>query len=420
MHKFFLKTLVASPIVVGLATPQIWAAQAQNCDNQVTDVCLAKTGWFVGGGFGLSRTDTSIDELNTAFAQTEIDANSINLDDSGNKYDVFAGFKFSQYFALSVGYTDLGDRELSFSGTTDNLAAFYDKAEDVYPDTGKGISANVLVSLPLSEKWVVTGKLGAFDWERDYNTYTQGVKVGSATVDGTELVLGAELGFHWRRNTQVFLGVETVELANHRVNSAQLGMRYFFGGYNKPRKSQVSPIKVNSVENNLSNKPASAIDVKQPKDSDNDGVYDEHDQCLDTPSSHQVDGQGCTIVEEKEHTVTLNVLFANDSDEIPASSRDDIAELAQFMMSFSDANVVIEGHTSSLGSSLYNQRLSERRAQAVVRYLVQEHSIEQTRLSAVGYGESRLLSQESNEKAHQMNRRIKAKITAFQKVIKQK
>lgn len=51
----------------------------------------------------------------------------------------------------------------------------------------------------------------------------------------------------------------------------------------------------------------------------------------------------------------------------------------------------IAGHTDAAGSSGYNQRLSERRATAVRRYLIETYGIEAGRLRAVGYGESRLL-----------------------------
>ena len=52
---------------------------------------------------------------------------------------------------------------------------------------------------------------------------------------------------------------------------------------------------------------------------------------------------------------------------------------------------VIGGHTDAVGGESYNKRLSQRRAQAVVEYLVIQHGIEKQFLAPVGYGESRLL-----------------------------
>ena len=74
----------------------------------------------------------------------------------------------------------------------------------------------------------------------------------------------------------------------------------------------------------------------------------------------------------------------------------------------------ITSHTDSRGSDRYNMRLSDRRAQAALQYLV-SHGIDAGRLTAKGYGETRLVNQCSNgvrcsAAAHQMNRRSEFEI----------
>lgn len=64
----------------------------------------------------------------------------------------------------------------------------------------------------------------------------------------------------------------------------------------------------------------------------------------------------------------------------------------------------IAGHTDAAGSSGYNQRLSERRASAVRRYLMKTFGIEASRLRAIGYGESRLLDRAKPKSG--INRRV--------------
>jgi outer membrane protein OmpA-like peptidoglycan-associated protein len=64
----------------------------------------------------------------------------------------------------------------------------------------------------------------------------------------------------------------------------------------------------------------------------------------------------------------------------------------------------IAGHTDAAGSSGYNQRLSERRARAVRRYLTRTFGIEARRLRAIGYGESRLLDRAKPKSG--VNRRV--------------
>lgn len=68
--------------------------------------------------------------------------------------------------------------------------------------------------------------------------------------------------------------------------------------------------------------------------------------------------------------------------------------------------VEIQGHTDNIGSDEYNQRLSERRAQAVVAHLVQNYGIAPNRLTAVGMGESQPVADNSTDAGRALNRRV--------------
>jgi hypothetical protein len=66
----------------------------------------------------------------------------------------------------------------------------------------------------------------------------------------------------------------------------------------------------------------------------------------------------------------------------------------------------IEGHTDSVGSESFNQRLSERRADSVKQYLVQRFSIDPQRLIPRGYGESEPIESNDTPRGRAQNRRI--------------
>ncbi len=68
--------------------------------------------------------------------------------------------------------------------------------------------------------------------------------------------------------------------------------------------------------------------------------------------------------------------------------------------------VEIQGHTDNIGSDAYNQKLSERRAQSVVTYLVQNFGIDISRLTAKGYGESKPIASNDNAEGRALNRRV--------------
>jgi outer membrane protein OmpA-like peptidoglycan-associated protein len=72
--------------------------------------------------------------------------------------------------------------------------------------------------------------------------------------------------------------------------------------------------------------------------------------------------------------------------------------------------VEIQGHTDSVGSSDYNLKLSDRRAQSVVNYLVQNYGIDVNRLTSRGYGKAMPIADNSTAEGRALNRRVEFKI----------
>ena len=73
---------------------------------------------------------------------------------------------------------------------------------------------------------------------------------------------------------------------------------------------------------------------------------------------------------------------------------------------------MLEGHTDSVGTDAYNQRLSERRANAVREVLVNQYGVEAGRVDAVGYGESRPVADNATDAGRAINRRVEAEVEA--------
>lgn len=142
-----------------------------------------------------------------------------------------------------------------------------------------------------------------------------------------------------------------------------------------------------------------------PLDSDRDGVADHLDQCAGTPMGVKVDETGCPIKDEV--VLTINRLgFAFDSAELDRSSKAALDRAVEVIKSHSESvNLGVVGHTDSRGSDAYNQKLSERRAAAVVDYLVSK-GISRSSLSASGKGESEPVASNDTEDGRAQNRRV--------------
>ena len=106
--------------------------------------------------------------------------------------------------------------------------------------------------------------------------------------------------------------------------------------------------------------------------------------------------------------------FDYDKSNIKAEFAPVLDEAAQTLKDNPEINVLIEGHTDSIGSDSYNQRLSERRAQAVKAYLV-SRGVAASRLTTEGKGESEPIADNTkngrdNPEGRAMNRRAELKV----------
>jgi outer membrane protein OmpA-like peptidoglycan-associated protein len=146
-------------------------------------------------------------------------------------------------------------------------------------------------------------------------------------------------------------------------------------------------------------------------DHDRDGVIEARDKCADTVLGATIDNYGCgahtTIVEPFK----VDIKFTNNSYDIPTSALPKIQQLASFLKKNTTLQVLIEGHTSKVGSAELNQILSINRAKAVESILVNDFKIANERVSSQGFGFERLADLGDTETAHANNRRIMAELS---------
>jgi OOP family OmpA-OmpF porin len=148
-------------------------------------------------------------------------------------------------------------------------------------------------------------------------------------------------------------------------------------------------------------------------DSDGDGVTDSLDQCPNTPRGIKVDRVGCPVPIPKKVSITLLVEFDFDKDVVKPQYHNDIEKVANFLKAYPKTSGELEGHTDSMGSEEYNKTLSERRAESVKKYLVDNFNVDAARLSTMGYGESNPVASNETDDGRQKNRRVVANIVTI-------
>jgi outer membrane protein OmpA-like peptidoglycan-associated protein len=105
-----------------------------------------------------------------------------------------------------------------------------------------------------------------------------------------------------------------------------------------------------------------------------------------------------------------DVLFDFDKADIRSDAAAALGQLATLIRGYPSGRVEIEGHTDSKGDDAYNQRLSDRRAESVKRWLVEREGIAAGRLATRGAGESRPVADNASDAGRQRNRRVEVVI----------
>jgi len=108
--------------------------------------------------------------------------------------------------------------------------------------------------------------------------------------------------------------------------------------------------------------------------------------------------------------ITERVQFPFDSAVPLPQSNPVLAHVVQSLLAHTDYTVKVEGHASSEGPRTYNQKLSERRAESVRKYLV-AHGVAANRITTVGFGEDRPVADNATEAGRRQNRRVEFEVT---------
>jgi len=110
-------------------------------------------------------------------------------------------------------------------------------------------------------------------------------------------------------------------------------------------------------------------------------------------------------------TFASGLLYDFDSDVIRSDAAQNLRSLASSLAKYPNTDLLIVGHTDAVGTSDYNQMLSQRRAAAAANYLASQ-GVSSARLQAVGRGETEPIATNDTEAGRQANRRVEIAIVA--------
>ncbi len=136
------------------------------------------------------------------------------------------------------------------------------------------------------------------------------------------------------------------------------------------------------------------------QDDDADGINNCLDKCPETLKGARVNQLGCWVVDVK---------FDNDKSNIKPRYYPELDNAVMVINQNPGINIEVQGHTSNTGSAAHNQKLSERRAQAVNDYLSRNIHVKGA-LTARGYGLTQPIDTNETEEGRANNRRVQLEV----------
>jgi len=113
-----------------------------------------------------------------------------------------------------------------------------------------------------------------------------------------------------------------------------------------------------------------------------------------------------------------DVKFEYNKSDLTAASKTNLDKLIGIFQEYPDTDLLVLGHTDSIGSAAFNQTLSEKRSGSVVSYLASK-GIPSSRLTSKGMGKSDPIASNDTPEGRAKNRRVEFVITANEKMVEE-
>lgn len=248
------------------------------------------------------------------------------------------------------------------------------------------IFSNVVKDYPITDNGSIYALIGA------------GVEIFSAEHNGNDNGVFGNYGVGYKYTFENDMALK-FDL-RHLISNGNDNNLLYTVGLAIPFGEKAQPVKGAAPEA----APAPTPVVVKDSDSDGDGVVDRLDKCPNTEKNVLVDEVGCPIA------VNLKVLFDFDKATIKEAYTQKLNRFAEVLKTYPAVKTNLSAHTDSVGSDEYNMKLSQQRADAVKKALI-NLGISTERITSVGYGETRPVATNETAEGREQNRRVEATVS---------
>jgi OOP family OmpA-OmpF porin len=338
----------------------------------------ANSAWYIGGSVGASRASIDQQRIQSALTANGSTMTSFGKDEKdAPAYKLFVGKQLNRYLAIELGAFDLGEfgfNAVTSDGTLNGQAGF------------RGLNLDLLAQIPMTERFSLLGRVGA-NYVKT-STHFTGNRLNAVTApNASEKKSGLKVGLGLEYKFTEALAMRG-EVERHRVNDAvgnrgDVDMLSFGLVYKLGRPATRAPAYVAPAE------PVAAAVVAE------------------TPPPAPVAPTPVPVSEKV--SFAAEALFDFDKSVVKPEGKAALDDLLGKLQGMNTEVMVTVGHTDSVGSDAYNQKLSLRRADAVKAYIV-SRGVDASRVFTEGKGESQPVADNSTAEGRAKNRRVTVEV----------
>ncbi len=358
-------------------------AQAAYAEETWSNPDWANSAWYIGAGIGRSQATIDQERLVRSLSASGASSVAFSSDERDTAYKLFLGKQLSRNFALEGAYFDLG--KFGFNAVTTPAGNLNGNV------SFRGVSLDLLGQLPLSERFSVYGRVGA-NYAKTSAHFTGNRLFAVTNPNPSERKLNPKVGLGMEYKLSEALALRG-EVERYRVNDAvrNRGDVDFYSINLVYKLGQPAP----RTPTVFTPAPAPAPVAQEP-------VAAPPVVVAPAPPAKPVP------VSEKV-TFAAETLFDFDKSALKPEGKAALDDLLGKLQGMKTEVMIAVGHTDSVGSDAYNQKLSIRRAEAVKAYLVSK-GLDAARIYTEGKGEAQPLADNKTAEGRAKNRRVTVEV----------